>query len=93
MVASTQKSVGGTSDNSLETTIETRSIKGCLNGYFCSDVVFNLINEVLPDTEINILGKGLGFTLHFRLSMNQIWKKISKILPEKWDVSGILGTT
>ena len=72
MVASTQKSVGGTSDNSLETAIETRSIKGCLNGYFCSDVVFNLINEVLPDTEINILGKGLGFTLHFRLSMNQI---------------------
>ena len=72
MVASTQKSVGDTSDNSLETAIETRSIKGCLNGYFCSDVVFNLINEVLPDTEINILGKGLGFTLHFRLSMNQI---------------------
>ena len=93
MVASTQKSVGGTSDNSLETTIETRSIKGCLKGYFCSEVVFNLSNEVLPDTEINVLGKGLGFTLHFRLSMNQIWKKISKIFPEKWDVSGILGTT
>ena len=38
MVGSTQTSVGRTSDDSLETTIEPRSIHGCLKGYVCSDV-------------------------------------------------------
>ena len=35
---------------------------GRLKGYFCPDIVFSLSNKVLPDTEINVLGKGLGFT-------------------------------
>jgi len=35
---------------------------GRLKGYFCSDVVFNLSNKVLTDTEISVLNKGLGFS-------------------------------
>ena len=55
MVGSTHTSVGRTSDDSLEKTTEPRSINGHLKGYVCSDVVFNLSNKVLSDTEINIL--------------------------------------
>ena len=62
MVGSTQTSIGRSSDDSLETTIEPSSINGRLKGYYCSGVVFNLSNKVLSDTEINVLGKGLGFT-------------------------------
>ena len=62
MVGSTQTSIGRSSDDSLETTIEPSSINGRLKGYYRSDVVFNLSNKVLSDTEINVLGKGLGFT-------------------------------
>ena len=32
-----------------------------IKGYFCSDIVFNLNNKVLNQTEISILEKGLGF--------------------------------
>ena len=35
---------------------------GRLQGYFCSDVVFNLKHELLTHLEISILGKGLGFS-------------------------------
>ena len=35
---------------------------GRLQGYFCSDVVFNLSHKVLTDLEISVLGKGLGFS-------------------------------
>ena len=35
---------------------------GRLNGYFCSDIVFNLNRKVLTDLEISYLGKGLGFS-------------------------------
>ena len=62
MVGSTQTSLGRTLNDSLETTIEPRSTKGLLKGFFCSDVVFNLSNKILYGTEINVLGKGLGFT-------------------------------
>ena len=34
---------------------------GRLEGYFCSDTVFNLSLKVLTDTEIRILAKGLDF--------------------------------
>ena len=30
-------------------------------GYFCNDMVFNLSNRVLTDTEISLLSKGLSF--------------------------------
>ena len=36
---------------------------GRLKGYFCSDVVFNLTHRVLSELEIEVLGKGLGFSL------------------------------
>ena len=32
-----------------------------IKGYFCLDTVFNLSNEVLSQTEISVLEKGLGF--------------------------------
>ena len=32
-----------------------------ISGYFCSDTVFNLINRVLSEREIKILGKGLDY--------------------------------
>ena len=35
---------------------------GRLQGYFWSDVVFNLSYKVLTDLEISVLGKGLGFS-------------------------------
>ena len=35
---------------------------GCLQGYFCSVVVFNLNHELLTHLEISVLGKGLGFS-------------------------------
>ena len=35
--------------------------EGRLEGYFCSDTVFNLSRKVLTDTEIRILEKGLDF--------------------------------
>ena len=35
--------------------------EGRLEGYFCSDTVFNLCRKVLTDTEIRILEKGLDF--------------------------------
>ena len=35
--------------------------EGRLEGYFCSDAVFNLSRKVLTDTEIRILEKGLDF--------------------------------
>ena len=35
---------------------------GRLQGYFCSDVVFNLSHKVLTNLEISVLGKGLGFS-------------------------------
>ena len=35
---------------------------GCVKGYFCSEAVFNLSNKVLSDLEIEVLGKGLGFS-------------------------------
>ena len=35
--------------------------EGHLEGYFCSDTVFNLSQKVLNDTEIRILEKGLDF--------------------------------
>ena len=35
--------------------------EGHLEGYFCSDTVFNLSRKVLTDTEIRILEKGLDF--------------------------------
>ena len=35
---------------------------GHLKGYFCSDVVFNLSHRVLSELEIEVLGKGLGFS-------------------------------
>ena len=35
--------------------------KGHLEGYFCSDTVFNLSQKVLTDTDIRILQKGLDF--------------------------------
>ena len=35
--------------------------EGHLEGYFCSDTVFNLSGKVLTDTEIRILQKGLDF--------------------------------
>ena len=47
MVGSTQTSVGRTSDDSSETTIEPRNINGRLTGHFCAAVVFNLSNKVL----------------------------------------------
>ena len=72
MVGSTQTSVGRTLDDSLETTIEPRSINGRLKGYFYSDVVFNLSNKVLSDNEINVLEKDKDLPLHLRLLMNQI---------------------
>ena len=31
---------------------------GCLKGYFCSEVVFNLSHRVFSDLEIVVLGKG-----------------------------------
>ena len=34
---------------------------GCLAGYVCSDIVFNLSKKVLTDTEIGVLEKGLDF--------------------------------
>ena len=61
MVGSNQTSVGCTSDDSFETTVEPRGINSCLKGYFCSDVAFILSNKVLSDTEIKFLGKWLGF--------------------------------
>ena len=36
---------------------------GRMNGYSCSDLVFNLSHKVLPNLEIDILGKGIGFSL------------------------------
>ena len=57
-----QISAGRTLDDSFQTTIERRSINGCLKGYFCSDVVFNLSNKVSSDTEINVLGKRWRYT-------------------------------
>ena len=57
-----QISAGRTLDDSIQTTIEPRSINGCLKGYFCSDVVFNLSNKVLSGTEINFLGKRWRYT-------------------------------
>ena len=62
IVGNTQRSVVCTSDDSLKTTIAPRSINRRLKGYFRSDVVFDLSKKVLSDTEINVLGKGLGFT-------------------------------
>ena len=35
--------------------------EGHLEGYFCSDAIFNLSWKVLTDTEIRILEKGLHF--------------------------------
>ena len=35
---------------------------GCLRGYFCSEVVFNLSHRVLSNLEIEMMGKGLGFS-------------------------------
>ena len=35
--------------------------EGRLEGYFCSNTVFNLSRKVLTDTEIRILEKGLDF--------------------------------
>ena len=37
-------------------------INGRLEGYFCSKSVFNLSKNVLTETEICVLEKGLGFT-------------------------------
>ena len=36
---------------------------GRMNGYSCSDLVFNLSHKVLTNLEIDVLGKGLGFSL------------------------------
>ena len=83
VVGSTQTSVGRTSDDSLQTTIEHRSINGCLKGYFCSEVVFNLSNKVLSDTEINVLGNRLGFTPTPSFINESVLKEILNILPEK----------
>ena len=33
-----------------------------LKGYFCSDMVFNLRHRILSELEIEVLGKGLGFS-------------------------------
>ena len=33
-----------------------------LKSYFCSDVFFNLSHRVLSELEIEVLGKGLGFS-------------------------------
>ena len=35
--------------------------EGRIEGYFCSDVVFNLSRRVLTDIEIKVLEKGLGY--------------------------------
>ena len=35
---------------------------GCLKGYFCSDVVFNLSHRLLSELEIEVLGKRLCFS-------------------------------
>ena len=43
-------------------TITRTDKNGRLKGYFCSDVLFNLSHKVLTDLEINVLGKGLGFS-------------------------------
>ena len=37
------------------TTVENRC------GYFCSETIFNLSHQVLTDTEIKVLEKGLDF--------------------------------
>ena len=37
---------------------ETNSTNNCIDGYFCSETVFNLSSKVLTDTEIDILEKG-----------------------------------
>ena len=59
IVGNTQTYIGSTLDDSVEITIEPRSINGRLKRYFCSDVIFNLSNKVLSETDINILANGL----------------------------------
>ena len=58
IVGNTQTYIGSTLDDSVEITIEPRSINGRLKRYFCS-VIFNLSNKVLSETDINILANGL----------------------------------
>ena len=59
---------------------------GRLIGYFCSEVVLNLSHKVLFDLEIEVLGKGIGFspTLSFyHLLMKQVLKVIFQIFQDK----------
>ena len=85
IVGNTQTYIGSTLDDSVEIRIEPRSINGRLKRYFCSDVIFNPSNKVLPETDINILANGLWFT-PTTLLLKQIWKEILTIfwLENKW---------
>ena len=63
----------------METTIESGSIKGRLKGYFFTlDVVIS--NKVLFETEISILGKGLGYAPTPSFIKEADKKEILKIL-------------
>ena len=72
----------------METTIKPGSINGRLKGYFCSDVVLNLSSKVLSETEINVLGKRLGFTpttsFNNEADLKRDFKDLTRKLRCKW---------
>ena len=61
-VGSKETSAQGLSDKSSSVPLGRVGDDGRLKGYFCSDVVFNLSHRVLSELEIEVLGKGLGFS-------------------------------
>ena len=61
-VDSNETSGRGLSDKSNSVPLGRVGDDDRLKGYFCSDVVFNLSHRVLSELEIEVLGKGLGFS-------------------------------
>ena len=59
---------------------------GGLEGYFCSETIFNLNHRVLTDNEIAVLGKGLGFSpIPFYIKAAKL--KIFMSLLDEWDAN------
>ena len=71
--------------------VEKRTEQCRLSGNFVSDTVFNLINNVLSDTEIRVLEKGLDFaSIQNKVSEHKLrrdFKKFCRRMRLKWHFS------
>ena len=61
-VDSNKTSAQGLSDKSNSVPLGRVGADSCLKGYFCLDVVSNLSHRVLSELEIEVSGKGSGFS-------------------------------